>query len=517
MAMKRYELLKTLLVVAIALFVVLNSTIFFVRADITRTKIYTFSATTRNLFQSIPQQVQISYWVSDRLRKISPIPGEIEDILKEYASASRGKITLRIVNPDKQSGQANPQALGIYPEQMNIMGQSSQTTANVYSGIAVQYLDRHVAIPFVATTQNLEYSLTSKLEELLHPGEWNVDVLIGNSKRTLSGDYTLVGDGLGRYYNVKEIKPGNAIDASARALIVLGGVDLTAADLAPINQYIMQGGNVLICIPGVDVDTLNNLKAKLYGKLPIFDLVSNYGVKIDPELVLDSHNKDFRTLRQSGGQYVWQDYGPYPHWVSILPQDVSSTNPITRHFSALDLLWPSPLTVRNLPDVNTEALVKSSSNAWTMSTHFNTSPVDIPAFSKPADPALTGQYTLAATLTGRFPDFYSSKKSAPARMVVVGDDNFLSNLVHYSNSSYNVSFLQNAVDWLTGHENLLAIKTKAQWDPRLDKIADPAAKLRVYQFAEFVNVGLIPVIVILFGLRRYSVRRKGRGPQRERS
>lgn len=515
--MKRYELLKTLLVLGIVLFVVLNSTIFFFRADITRTKMYTFSATTKNLFQTIPQQVQISYWVSDRLKKISPIPGQIEDILKEYASASRGKVALRIVNPNTQTGQANPKALGIYPEQMSITGQSSRTTASVYSGIAIQYLDRQVSIPFIATTQNLEYTLTSKLERLLRPGDWNVDVLIGNSKRTLSGDYTLVADGLGRYYNVNEIKPGNPVDSAARALIVLGGADLTAADLAPINQYIMRGGNVLFAVPGVNVDTLNNLKAKLYGKLPIFDLISNYGVKIDPELVLDSHNKDFRTLRQSGGQYVWQDYGPYPHWVSILPQDVSRTNPITRHFTALDLLWPSPLSVRNLPGVHSEALVKSSRNAWTMSSHFNTSPVDIAAFSKPADPALTGQYTLAASLTGRFPDFYSSKKGAPARMVVVGDDNFLSNLVHYSNSSYNVSFLQNAVDWLTGHENLLAIKTKAQWDPRLDKIADPAAKLRVYHFAQFVNVGLIPAIVILFGLRRYSLRRRGRGPGRERS
>ncbi len=515
--MKRYELVKTLLVVAIVLFVVLNSTIFFFRADITRTKMYTFSTTTRNLLQSIPQQVQMSYWVSDRLKKISPIPGQIEDILKEYASASRGKVSLRIVNPDNQSGQADPKALGIYPEQMNIMGQSSQTTASVYSGIAIQYLDRQVSIPFIATTQNLEYSLTSKIDQLLHPGDWNVDVLIGNSKRTLNGDYTLVADGLGRYYNVQVVKPGNTIDASARALIVLGGADLTASDLAPINHFVMQGGNVLFCVPGVNVDTLNNLKAKLYGKLPIFDLINNYGVKIDPELVLDSHNKDFRTLRQSGGQYVWQDYGPYPHWVSILPQDVSSANPITRHFTALDLLWPSPIALRNLPDVHSEPLVKSSPNAWTMSSHFNTNPQDIAAFSKPADPALTGQYTLAAAMSGRFPDFYSAKRSSPVRMVVVGDDNFLSNLVHYSNSSYNVSFLQNSIDWLTGHENLLSIKTKAQWDPRLDKIADPAAKLRIYHFAQFVNVGLIPVIVILFGLRRYRVRRKGRGPQRERS
>lgn len=515
--MRRLALLTTLLGTAIIILAALDTTVFYFRLDITQNKIYTFSATTRNLVRELPQTVRITYWVSNRLERISPIPGQIQSILKEYATVSRGRVSLRIVNPSGGSDQATLRSLGVYPEQMRIIDQNAQTSATVYSGIVFQYLDRHASIPFIATTQGIEYALTSKIMQLLQPGKWNVGVLIGDSQRTLSADYTLVADGLGRYYNVKPIKPGDPIDPSTQVLIVLGGADLTPADLAPVNRYLMQGGRILFCIPGVKIDTKKGLKATPYANLAIFQLISHYGVKIDPELVLDSHNKDFRTLRQSGGQYVWQDYGPYPHWVSVLPTDVSPKSPITHNFSSLDLLWPSPLTVRNLSGITYEALIKSSRNAWIMSKHFDIDPLNLPAYEKPASPELTGQYTLAVSMSGRFPDYFTSSESPRSRIIVVGDDDFLSNLVNYSGSVANIGFLENSVDWLAGNEGLLAIRTKAQWDPRLDKIQNPAVKLRVYRFAQIVNVGLVPFIVVLFGLRRYAVRKRRGAPPRERA
>jgi len=515
MALRSREILTTAIVVGIIALTALNTTVFYFRADITRNKIYTFSAATKEEVQTLPQDVRISYWVSKRLRNISPVPGQIEDILRAYAATSRGKVSLRVLDPN--DSKEDPKSLGVFPEQMNIVGQSAQTTASVYSGIVIQYLDRHTAIPFIASTSGIEYALTAKIMELLQPQKWNVAVLVGNSGRSLSADYTLVSSGIGRFYHVTNLKPGDPIASSTRVLVVLGGSDLTAADLSPINSYLMQGGHILFCVPGVKIDTRNDLRASLYGDLPIFDLIRNYGVRIDPELVLDSHDKDFRTLRQSGGQYVWQDYGPYPHWISVLPRSVSTVSPITQNFSSLDLLWPSPLTLRNLPGVTYIPLVKSSDSAWTQSKHFDTSPVDIPSFDKPADPSATGQYLLAVSMYGRFPDYYSSSESPATRIVVVGDDNFVSNLVHYSNSLSNLDFLQNVVDWLAGNEGLLAIKTKTQWDPRLDRIQDPTAKLRTYRFAQFVNVGLVPIIVILFALRRYAKRKTGGRKREERA
>ncbi|HUZ17883.1 MAG TPA: Gldg family protein, partial [Spirochaetia bacterium] len=448
-----------------------------------------------------------------------PVPAEIRDILTEYANVSHGKVDLRVVSADSSGVVQELQSLGIAPQQMNIVNASERTTAAVYSAIDIEYLNRHVELPFVVSTQDLEYSLTSKITQVVAGGTWAVGVLVGDSNRSLAADYTLVQDGVGRYYQVLPIQPGAAISPSLAALIVLGGQSLTMADLQPIDRFLMQGGRILFCVPGVSIDTAGNLSATALGDLPIFKLISSYGVQIGHSLVLDSMNKDFRTLEQNGGQYVWRDFGPYPHWISVEPQNVTGKSPITRNFLGLDLLWPSPLTELPRPGEQFVPLVKSSSNSWLMRGQFDTSPSNIAAFSSPPEDVPVAQYTLGYAVSGAFPSFFDSSGTSSAhklvspdtRIVVFGDEDFVSNLVHYSNSAYNVQFLENVVDWLAGNDGLLAIKTKAQWDPRLDKIGDPAAKQRVYGFAQLVSVGLVPAIVLLVGLRRLRKRTRRAG------
>jgi ABC-type uncharacterized transport system involved in gliding motility auxiliary subunit len=91
---------------------------------------------------------------------------------------------------------------------------------------------------------------------------------------------------------------------------------------------------------------------------------------------------------------------------------------------------------------------------------------------------------------------------------VVGDDDFASDLMMFSDSLYNVFFIQNAVLWLAGQEDLLSIKTRAPGEGRLDRIADPALKSRIMLAAEAVNVGLVPALVILLGVLRLLGRRE---------
>lgn len=523
--MRGREAAGTMIGIAIIVFLALNAQRYSVRLDITQNHMYTFSAATTDVLSRLKQPVRLTYYVSSRLQKISPVPSEIGNVLSEYASVSRGKVSARVVSADSPTIDRQLQSLGISPQQMNIVAQNQQTTAQVYSAIDIQYLDRHEILPFVVSTQDLEYAVTSRIKEAISGATWTVGVIVGDADRTLAGDYTIIPDGVGRYYSIVPLKPGSPIPSSLSALIVLGGSDLTAADLYPIDHYLMGGGRILFAVPGVAINTRTDLGATPLGNLPIYRMLLAYGVKISHELVLDSSNKDFRVLRQNGGQYAWQDFGPYPHWVSIEKQNVASDNPITSHFVGLDLLWPSPLSQIPTKGESFTPLVKSSTNAWLMSGRFDTNPSDIAAYSRPASGDRTGQFTLAYAITGSFPSFFNSgplstgaAASGPGaagvvhspltRMVVVGDEDFLSNLIHYSGSTYNVQFLQNIVDWLAGNQDLLAIRAKSQWDPRLDRIADPQAKLHAYGFAQFIGVFLVPLLIVLYGLRRMRKRRR---------
>jgi ABC-type uncharacterized transport system involved in gliding motility auxiliary subunit len=123
------------------------------------------------------------------------------------------------------------------------------------------------------------------------------------------------------------------------------------------------------------------------------------------------------------------------------------------------------------------------------------------------------QLVLAYALTGRFPSRFpaesgTASRSLPTHLVVVGDVDFASDLMMFSDSLYNVFFIQNALLWLSGQEDLLSIKTKAAAEGRLDRIADPAARSRLMLAAEAVNVGVVPALVLLFGVLRLLGRRE---------
>ena len=62
-------------VVLCAAFVLLDSARWFLRADLTRGKAFTISPVSRAILARIPDQVHITYYVSDALRSVSPAPG----------------------------------------------------------------------------------------------------------------------------------------------------------------------------------------------------------------------------------------------------------------------------------------------------------------------------------------------------------------------------------------------------------------------------------------------------------
>jgi ABC-type uncharacterized transport system involved in gliding motility auxiliary subunit len=95
-----------------------------------------------------------------------------------------------------------------------------------------------------------------------------------------------------------------------------------------------------------------------------------------------------------------------------------------------------------------------------------------------------------------------------ARLVVVGDADFASNLLEFTEATYNLGFLTNAAEWLSNSEDLLAIKTRLARDVRLNRIQEPARRLAAVLATQIVNVAVIPLAVVAFGIVRLLLRRK---------
>ncbi len=523
MSKKNREKILLALVLAVAVLAAANSLLYFGRIDLTENKAFTISEVSKNLFREIPDRVTITYYLSGKLAKLSPVPGQIEDLLREYAAHGRGRIQVAVADPGKGNMGPQIERLGVVPQQIQVLEKNEQTVAVVYSGIVVSYLDSREVLPVVFDVTTLEYDLTLRIKKLVKGESRTVGMLLGKKEASLQADYQLLANNLSRSYTVKEVKRGEVVPADLTALFVLGGKDLDEYDLFRADQYLMKGGKILFAVDGVDVSLQANLRAEAPKDLPVYKMLSGYGVDVEHTLVLDSLCRRI-PVRKNSGPMIIQSLEKYPHWVSVQGSGLSRKNPVTAKLSALDLLWPSPLRIKERQGLAVEILATSSADSWIMKDRFMTNPYEAPAFKAFASDT-TGKYPLAVAMKGSFDSFFKGRpapiregekgppedpvqSSADSRIIVVGDSDFASDLMRYSESTYNLAFFENALDWLSSDESVSAIRTRTARDTRLTRIENPSRKAAAILFAEVVNVALVPLAVLGFALLRAWRRRE---------
>lgn len=516
----------TLLALAAFFLAALTSQRLWFRLDLTEGKSYTISKASKELYKEIPEQVLITYYLSERLVKVHPVPAEIEDLLREYAAYSRGRIRVVVQDPVKAGTVAAAERLGVAPQQIQTMERDESSIATVYTGIVVEYLGRTETIPTVFSLDMLEYDLTSRIRSVVRGTTRSIGVIVASGGKTLQSDFPYVERALvSAGFGLREVAVGAEIPEGLSALFVFGGAkDLDAWALYRIDRYIRAGGRVLFATEGVSVDSRGDLSATPVGDSLLLDLLETYGVRVERQLALDmaALTLPFQTRSPQGGLQV--RLLRYPHWIALLERYADKRHAVTSRFPGLDVFWASPLKVEARQGVTAEILASTTEDAWRMTNDFQVNPELPELFSKEAA-ATKGSVPLVAALSGVFPSAFvgkpkptrpgsaetlpdMSENAAETRVLVVGDEDFASALIQYSRSERNLDFLLSAADWLASDDDLVAIRSRAFRDTRLDAISDPAERERAIFGAQFVNVVAVPVVVVVFGILRAVRRRK---------
>jgi ABC-2 type transport system permease protein len=522
---KRAELILFILGLVIIILAGLNSSRYFTRLDLTANKAFSISPVSKKLFREIPEQVYLTYYISSKLRKLYPFPGQIEDLLLEYAAYSRGKIRVEVIDPVQDAEIQRAQSLGVVPQQIEVVERDQRSQAQVYTGIVIQYLDRHQTLPVAVRIESLEYELTSRIRKVVSGAERVVGILFGDQGRNLQQEYVNLQRTLSDDFRIEEVPAGQDVPADVDVLLVIGNQDLKEFDLFPVDQYLMKGGRALFAVEGVKVDLMRGLFATKMGPNPTLDMLESYGVKVKQELVLDKYCQNFRLPTQVLGQVMWQIMEKYPYWITVAGQDVARDNPITARFNGLDLYWASPLEPVAKGGTEEQVLATTTPEGWTANQEpFDTYPRGGPLLmAQPHENK--GRYPLVVSLRGEIASYFKGKSiptregekrdwknivesTKDSRIIVVGDADFLSDLLQFTEAGYNMDFLANTAQWLGNSEDLLSIKTRTARDTRLNKIQDPAQRLRAVLSTELITLVLVPLAVIGFGIGRLVWRRK---------
>ncbi|MBL8967741.1 MAG: GldG family protein, partial [Spirochaetaceae bacterium] len=165
---KKRGIVLLVLTVAVIAAAVLVAERFDWRLDLTADKAYSLSPVSRKLAAELPEPLRLTYYRSPGLAERHPGPRAVEDFLREFEAAGRGRVTLEVLDPaTSPAGSGGVEALGILPQRMQVVERNEQRVAVVDSGLVLEYLARLETMPFVLGVENLEYDLVKAARRVI--------------------------------------------------------------------------------------------------------------------------------------------------------------------------------------------------------------------------------------------------------------------------------------------------------------------------------------------------------------
>ena len=503
----------------------------FKRLDLTESKRYTISKSTKKLLGQLDDIVRVEAYFSEAPDQVKLIKDEVKDMLDEYDAFASGNLQIEFINPTEDDDLKQKLRMKGIPEiQVQVREKDKIEVRNAYMGLAVVYGDKQEVIPVIQKTTTLEYDLTSAILKTTRKEAKTVGFLEGHDEVDIYGQgFENLRRELGKQYTLRKIdvSQGSSIEGDVSTLIVAGPQSpLQANEKYEIDQFLMNGGKIVFLVDAVKMAPGSIQASPLSTGLT--DLLSHYGIQLGNNLVQDiSH--DNLTYSQGGFMTITR---PYPFFIKVLKSYQYSTGSTSEGFpadsvatSGLDSLvlpWSTSLSVVAKEGISTTIMAKTSNQAWTAQAPYNLDPTRM--FTPPS--SVKNSYPVAVLLAGEFTSFYAGKeipsasngdgeedtenknkdrktveKSPPTQIVVVGTSQFLR-----QPRVDGLTFFQNSIDYITLGSSLIGIRSKQISDRSFKTDPSTFARLAI----KVLCIGAIPLLVALFGLFRFFSRMRAK-------
>ncbi len=534
----------------------------FVRLDLTADKRYTLSTATRDILGELDDVVHVRVYLEGDLPVgFRRLRNATQELLDEFRVVAGSHIHYEFIDPVDIDDQGVRDDLhqqlynkGLRPTNIEIAERGGGRSQKIiFPGALVSYkgmempvnlLKNNPALPadqnLNNSIQSLEYELISSFYNLAGPETRKVAFLEGHGEL----DELLVAGISGaivRYYDIYRGRIDESdlqsLDDYHAVIIAKPVKPFTETEKYVIDQYIMRGGKVMWFIDPVAIDldslTYQSEAIALINDLNIDDQLFRYGVRINPNLVMDMHCLLIPlnvALAREQARFV-----PVPWYFSPLLAG-NDEHPVTRGLNYVKAEFASVIdTVGSDPAVRSEVLLRTSSETRVVNAPMMVSlemarqEPDRREFNNPHQPVavmLEGEFTsvfanrIISGIIGREdPGFRESGQNT--RMLVVADGDIIRNDItvegnrpeplplgydRYSGQTFgNREFVLNALNYLIDESGLMELRTRELQLRLLDR-----ARVREQRgMWQIINLGVPLAIVIALGLF-YSWQRKRR-------
>jgi len=487
----------------------------FGRLDVTKNNLFTLSDASKQFMRNLDDRVTIkAYFTEDLPSPYNMNRRSVLDQLNEYKAYSKGNLQFEFIDPSGENGEQDAQQQGIQPVQVQVVKEDKFEVKRAYMGMVILYEDKKEILPVVQNTSTLEYDITSTIKRLTSRTQKKIGFLSGHGEPELN-ELSRIQQLLSKQYQVTNVDVSKCkpVPTDVAALIVMApNQRFPETDKYQIDQYLMSGGKIAFLINKVDANLQQRMGRAT--ELNIDDLLENYGLRINPDLVRDSRCASVSIVQQQFGFNI-QSQVPFPYLP--MASEFSKDNMMVKDLQGLVLFFVSSIDTANLAakHLQGEIFMRSSKESGRQTGFFMFDPLQ--RYQK-EDFAEKG-IPLAAVVYGQFKSFFAGKEvprdtsasadtlrsktietSPASRIVLVGDGDFARD--QYLGNRDNLTFFANMVDYLVDDAGLITIRSKDVSMPPLEQVSDGTKKMLKYG-----NLIIPPLLILGYGLFRWRVRK----------
>lgn len=457
------------------------------RLDLTSNRQYTLSDSTREILRNLDDIVTIKLFASGNLPvQVSLTQRDIDDFLGDLESSSSNVRVFRINPDDDEQLTAWAELSNVRSVEFNVLGQDELQLKRGYFGLAITYLDRQTSIPFIDSSETIEYQVASSINKIVNSEKKVIGFLSGHNEKDADMGYAYFINQLKQQYDVAKIIPevDGFVDFTGVDVLAIAGpqLPLNSKTLDSIRKFIVDGGNALIFADAAIIGEMDTGMYAQKNSSELEALLESFGVILLNNLVYDSRmNQGFPI---GSGSYL-----PYPYWPRVTPLDRS----IAGGAEGVVLAWASSISLNKVKGLEYVSIFETSPYAA----------IDIDYLDiTPGRPKDFVQQDFDKRLMGVAVSGNQQNNNPNYRMIIVGDSDWLlDGLITLAPD--NVLSGLNLVDWLAQEDALASIRSKVISGRQLIYTSRTHKNI-----VEYGNVIGVPILIGLIGFLFYMRRKR---------
>ena len=380
-----------------------------------------------NLFAGIGGPVVFHGYVSPEAKLPQPLvelKKNLEMVLADLKQQGGDKFTASFVDPEADGGQLAARLSKEFGMQPMVAGLLSADTFWFYMTLESGGQQVQVALPSTLDKTAMKTAIEASMKRF-SKGMLKTVALYTPPANPSMARFGMPDQGntfqaLQRFaeqeHRVKPVDLGTGqVDPEADILVVVAPERLQEKQLFAVDQFLMQGGTVVLATSPFDVSLQGRISAtdKQSG---LSDWLAGYGISMGHNLVLDPQNAAFPVPveRQAGGYTIQETHLiNYPYFIDIRNDGMNRASGLITGIDQLSMTWASPITVDADKNKGRQVvrLLESSKDSW-LSDSIDIQP-DFERFGQAgfAQGEASGRQLLAVLVEGGFDSRFKGKTS----------------------------------------------------------------------------------------------------------